>query len=75
VLETCCRTARLSAPQAPYECTVRLARKTWNLFPTKLPDVCRHLGIPLRHHDAASDAHACARIVLAAANPRQAAVR
>jgi DNA polymerase III subunit epsilon len=28
--------------------------------------VCRYLRIPLRHHDAASDAEACARIVIAA---------
>ncbi|MFA5187667.1 MAG: exonuclease, partial [Patescibacteria group bacterium] len=34
--------------------------------PTKLPDVCRRLKIPLNHHDAASDAEACARIVMAA---------
>ena len=28
--------------------------------------ICRHLGIPLNHHDPASDADACTRIVLAA---------
>ena len=32
----------------------------------ELPDVCRHLGLALRHHDALSDAEACAAIVLAA---------
>jgi DNA polymerase-3 subunit epsilon len=31
-----------------------------------LPNVCSYLGIPLDHHNAASDAEACARIVLAA---------
>ena len=45
---------------------IRLAREAWGVYPTKLPDVCRYLGIPLRHHDAASDAEACARIVIAA---------
>ena len=45
---------------------VRLARAQWRIYPTALPDVCRHLRIPLRHHDAKSDAEACARIVLAA---------
>lgn len=45
---------------------MKLARRTWGLRPAKLPDVCRHLGIGLRHHDALSDAEACARIVLAA---------
>ena len=66
VLEACCRTYGFSPPPLPFLCTVQLARKIWNLRPTKLPHVCRHLGIPLRHHDAASDAEACARIVLAA---------
>ena len=39
---------------------------TWGVRPTKLPDVCRFLGIPLKHHDALSDAEAAARIVIAA---------
>ena len=41
-------------------------RRLGPVYPTKLPDVCRRLGIALRHHDALSDAEACARIVLAA---------
>jgi hypothetical protein len=35
-------------------------------LPDNPADVCRHLRIPLRHHDAGSDAEACARIVIAA---------
>lgn len=66
VLRACVRSARLPMPTLPFQCTVTLARKTWNIFPTKLPNVCRHLGIPLKHHDAASDAEACAQIVIAA---------
>jgi DNA polymerase-3 subunit epsilon len=66
VLRTCCEQARLSAPAHSFQCTVRLARRVWNIYPTTLPDVCRHLRIPLRHHDAGSDAEACARIVIAA---------
>jgi DNA polymerase-3 subunit epsilon len=31
-----------------------------------LKSVCRRLGIALNHHDAGSDAEACARIVIAA---------
>jgi DNA polymerase-3 subunit epsilon len=65
VLHTCCAAYGLPPPPHPFRCTVKLARETWRLYPTKLPDVCRHLGIPLKHHDAASDAEACARIVLA----------
>jgi DNA polymerase-3 subunit epsilon len=65
VLRACCRAARLEEPPLPFECTVQLARRLWRIRPTKLPDVCRHLAIPLRHHEALSDAEACARIVLA----------
>lgn len=66
VLQACCEAAGVAMPALPFYCTVELARRRWSLFPTRLPDVCRYLGIPLRHHDAASDAEACARIVLAA---------
>ena len=67
VLHTCCETARVAPPDLAFRCTVRLARSVWQLRPTTLPDVCAHLRIPLRHHDALSDAEACARIVIAAA--------
>ena len=66
VLRACCSEAGLRLPPLQFTCTVRLAREVWGVYPTRLPDVCRHLGIPLRHHDAASDAEACARIVIAA---------
>jgi DNA polymerase-3 subunit epsilon len=66
VLAAGCRLGGLLPPELPFRCTVRIARAAWRLFPTRLPDVCRFLGIPLRHHDALSDAEACARIVLAA---------
>jgi DNA polymerase III subunit epsilon len=66
VLHTCCEGAHLSVPSHPFQCTVHLARAVWNIYPTRLPDVCRRLRIPLRHHDAGSDAEACARIVIAA---------
>ena len=66
VLRACCEQAGLPVPKIHFECSMRLARTAWNLRPTRLPDVCRHLGISLRHHDALSDAEACARIVIAA---------
>ena len=66
VLQTCGAAYGLKLPRLPFLCTVKLARQTWKLFPTKLPDVCNFLGIPLEHHNAASDAEACARIVIAA---------
>jgi DNA polymerase-3 subunit epsilon len=67
VLEACCRSARLDPPPLRFECTVRHARRRWGIRPTTLPDVCRALDIRLlRHHDALSDAEACARIMMAA---------
>jgi len=66
VMESCCRTYDLCQPSQPFVCTVKIARTVWRVYPTKLPDVCRHLDIPLNHHQADSDAEACARIVIAA---------
>lgn len=66
VFMACCHAADLSPPAIPFHCTVRLARKVWNLRPANLPSVCTFLGIPLKHHDAVSDAEACARIVIEA---------
>ncbi len=68
VLHACCAAHQLPPPVQPFVCTVQLARAQWNIRPTKLSDVCRRLGIALRHHQADSDAEACARIVIAAAN-------
>ena len=66
VLRACCDAAGIPVPRLRFACTVQAARRAWNLRPTRLPDVCRYLAIPLRHHDPASDAHACAEIALAA---------
>ncbi|MGB8699036.1 MAG: 3'-5' exonuclease [Thermosynechococcaceae cyanobacterium] len=66
VLFACCDAYGIERPTVPFLCTVKLARKTWRVFPTKLPDVCAHLGINLDHHQALSDAEACAQIVIAA---------
>jgi DNA polymerase III subunit epsilon len=65
VLHACCGEAGVAPPDHAFLCTMKLARRLWNLRPTRLPDVCRYLGIGgLTHHDAASDALACAKIVL-----------
>ena len=64
VLQTCCEATGHKPPDNNYLCTMKLARRVWNIRPTKLSDVCRHFNIQLNHHDAASDAFACANIVL-----------
>lgn len=66
VLETCCRVGGLVLPDIPFACTVQMARDVFSIYPTRLECVCQELGIPLVHHQASSDAEACARIVLAA---------
>lgn len=66
VLHACCATYGLQAPALPFRCTVQIARRAWKIYPTKLSDVCRALGLALDHHEALSDALACAQIVLAA---------
>lgn len=66
VLRACCDSSGLSVPGQPFVCTVELARSRWGIYPTKLPNVCSELGIKLNHHDAASDANACAEIVITA---------
>ena len=66
VLRACCETAGHEHTTVPFLCTVKLARSTWDIYPTKLSDVAHHLQIPLKHHDAASDAFACAQILIKA---------
>lgn len=66
VLYTCCDTYGIRRPSQDFLCTVQLARKVWKIYPTKLPNVCEHLSITLQHHQALSDAEACAQIVMAA---------
>lgn len=56
----------LVAPPMPYLDTVQVARKAWKIFPTKLNLVCAQRGIILNHHEALSDAHACAQILIQA---------
>lgn len=65
VLNACCLATGVDMPAAPFKCTVQLARKVWNIRPTRLSNVCDYLHIPLNHHHAGSDAEACARIVIA----------
>jgi DNA polymerase-3 subunit epsilon len=55
----------IELPAYKWQCTVNIARVTWpGLVNHKLSTVAEHLNIPLKHHDPASDAEACARIFL-----------
>src|SRR5689334_4142927 len=45
VLRACAAAAGIALNPKPFLCTVRLARDVWQIFPTKLPNVCGALGI------------------------------
>ncbi|KAB2924433.1 MAG: 3'-5' exonuclease [Bacteroidetes bacterium] len=64
VLEACCRTFAITPPEVEFRCTVRLSRSVLRIKPANLSNVCRELFIPLEHHEAGSDAEACARIMM-----------
>ncbi|SHG74135.1 DNA polymerase-3 subunit epsilon [Flavobacterium frigidimaris] len=46
-----------------WECTVKIY-KAKGFKPTKLSDCCREMNIQLNHHEALSDARACAKLYL-----------
>ncbi|MAZ01702.1 MAG: exonuclease [Sneathiella sp.] len=66
VLKNCCERYELNVPQTEFICTVQLARRMWEVRPTRLPNVAHFLGLELNHHNALSDSRACANIVIAA---------
>jgi DNA polymerase-3 subunit epsilon len=64
VLSACCETYGIEVPNLPFKCTVRVAKNHFAIKPAKLSNVCRVLNIDLNHHEALSDARACAQIML-----------
>ena len=67
VLLSCCGHYGIEPPQLPFICTLKIARMVWPKLPRhSLDSVCAHLNIPLKHHEAASDAQASAQILLRA---------
>ncbi len=57
----------LSRPEFSFLCTMGISRHLWpELRSSSLDTVASHFGIEFRHHDAAEDAYACARIALEA---------
>jgi DNA polymerase-3 subunit epsilon len=70
VLNACCETYGINIPKVPFNCTMKFARQLWGIHPTKLPDVCKYFDIYLDHHDALSDAVACAKIMIKTLNEK-----
>ena len=68
VLHGCARAYRVKPPKMSFLCTLMIARAVWPSLKSKaLGSVARHLGIRFKHHNAAEDAVACAKIAIAAA--------
>ncbi len=66
VLRALCQMYDIPMPQIEFKCTMKLAREIWGIYPSSLPSVCDHFGIPLVHHNALSDTEACAQIMILA---------
>ena len=66
VLASCLRAYGIVwKPSASYACTCSMGRKCYPDLPNhKLNTMCSHLQISLNHHDAASDSHACAELLV-----------
>ena len=50
--------------KTPYLCTVRIGRKVLPDISHRLNEMCRYYQIDLDHHQADSDSHACAEILI-----------
>ena len=65
VLKKCLAAYKIKwRPLARYLCTVRIGRAELPGISHRLNDMCEYYGIPLDHHKADSDSHACAEILL-----------
>ena len=64
VLKSCCEYWSLAYPEIPFLCTLKGCRRGLSLRKNSLDHVCSRLNIPLKHHDAGSDALAAARIFM-----------
>ena len=74
VIRAACAASAVDVPQFRYLCSLRVARKTYNLDSYRLPAAAMAAGFEdFRHHDALADSQACAAIILHAAKRHGAA--
>jgi DNA polymerase-3 subunit epsilon len=68
VIASACDASALDTPPFSYLCSLTVARRTYTLDSYRLPIAAMAAGFEdFRHHDALSDAEACAAIVIHAA--------
>lgn len=68
VWRACLDQYRQAYPELTYLCSVKMAKNVWpHLINHKLNVLAEHLGLALRHHNAAEDAAVCAEASLAIA--------
>jgi DNA polymerase-3 subunit epsilon len=68
VIAGACRASAIEIPSFGYLCSLKVARKTYNLDSYKLPVAAMAAGFEdFAHHDALADAEACAAIIVHAA--------
>ena len=64
VLNACLAWAGIASCSKLFLCTLKGARQTVLAKPHSLARLCAHFAIPLNHHEAVSDALACAKLYL-----------
>lgn len=66
VLYKSCDRYNIPHPKHNFTCSIKAAKHCWKLPSYTLNKVCSHLDIELNHHEALSDATACAEIMIRA---------
>ena len=67
VLAACCKAARIDAPKVAWVCTVKEAKAKWREKANDLKTCSLRVGWTMAsHHDALSDAEACAAVLMGA---------
>lgn len=63
---------KLEYPQADYNCSVKISKRTWKSFKShSLNTLADKFGFVFKHHHALEDAEICAKIVMKAAKELQ----
>jgi DNA polymerase III subunit epsilon len=64
IINQCSDRYNMGRPDIEYKCSMKLAKKVYNLKPAGLENVCNTFGFDIIHHNALHDALASARLVI-----------